>query len=146
MLKGSLMWFLGKMHGISIIKTVTTRYVWDADISAMSRVGVHEIVGRQHMFSVYVHMPPNKTLEGPTTIFTGREIPGSIVAKWGEWSLADASRILLRCGCTSTCHPKESATLLERADFEAMLLRCICRMWLKQHSTRKALLHTCCRV
>lgn len=36
------------------------------------------IVEEQHLFNLYVHLPPNKTLEGPPTIFNGHEIPGSI--------------------------------------------------------------------
>jgi hypothetical protein len=58
--------------------------------------GLREVVDRQHLFSVYVHLPPNKTLSGPPSIFHGREIPGSISTAWGEWSLANASRVLLR--------------------------------------------------
>lgn len=54
------------------------------------------MVDRQHLFSVYVHLPPNKTLSGPPSIFHGREIPGSISTAWGEWSLANASRVLIR--------------------------------------------------
>ncbi|BDA45402.1 probable glycosyltransferase BC10 at C-terminar half [Coccomyxa sp. Obi] len=58
--------------------------------------GLSEVVDRQHLFSVYVHLPPNKTLSGPPSIFHGREIPGSIPTAWGEWSLANASRVLIR--------------------------------------------------
>lgn len=36
------------------------------------------VVEEQHLFNLYVHLPPNKTLEGPPTIFNGYEIPGSI--------------------------------------------------------------------
>ncbi|CAL5228702.1 g11882 [Coccomyxa viridis] len=58
--------------------------------------GMKGIVEEQHLFNLYVHLPPNKTLEGPPTIFNGHEIPGSIQTGWGEWSLADASRVLIR--------------------------------------------------
>ena len=40
--------------------------------------GMKGIVEEQHLFNIYVHLPPNKTLEGPPTIFNGHEIPGSI--------------------------------------------------------------------
>ena len=40
--------------------------------------GMKGIVDEQHLFNLYVHLPPNKTLEGPATIFNGHEIPGSI--------------------------------------------------------------------
>ena len=40
--------------------------------------GMKGIVEEQHLFNLYVHLPPNKTLEGPPTIFNGHEIPGSI--------------------------------------------------------------------
>lgn len=44
----------------------------------MVGAGLSSIVEQQHLFSLYVHLPPNKTLEGPPTIFTGHEIPNSI--------------------------------------------------------------------
>lgn len=40
---------------------------------------MQDVVEQQHLFSLYVHLPPNKTLEGPPTIFNGHEIPNSIV-------------------------------------------------------------------
>ena len=40
--------------------------------------GMKSIVEEQHLFTIHVHLPPNKTLEGPPTIFNGHEIPGSI--------------------------------------------------------------------
>lgn len=67
---------------------------------AFHGAGLREVVDRQHLFSLYVHLPPNKTLAGPPSIFHGREIPGSIPTGWGEWSLANASRVLLRRGPT----------------------------------------------
>ena len=50
----------------------------------------------QHLFTLYVHLPPNKTLEGPATIFNGREIPGSI--QTGETAFG-ARRLELYEGC-----------------------------------------------
>ena len=40
---------------------------------------MQDVIEQQHLFSLYVHLPPNKTLEGPPTIFNGHEIPNSIV-------------------------------------------------------------------
>jgi len=40
--------------------------------------GMKGIVEEQHLFTIHVHLPPNKTLEGPATMFNGHEIPGSI--------------------------------------------------------------------
>ena len=34
--------------------------------------GLHEIIDRQHLFNVYVHLPPNRTLSGPPSVFHGR--------------------------------------------------------------------------
>lgn len=36
---------------------------------------LHEIIDRQHLFNVYVHLPPNKTLSGPPSVFHGRSGP-----------------------------------------------------------------------
>lgn len=78
-------------------------YYFSGDWMDGACAGLREVVDRQHLFSVYVHLPPNKTLSGPPSIFHGREIPGSIPTGWGEWSLANASRVLLRCGSCLPC-------------------------------------------
>ena len=39
---------------------------------ACAPAGIEEILGRQHLFSVYVHLPPNMTLSGPPSVFHGR--------------------------------------------------------------------------
>lgn len=71
-------------------------YRWQHLSFFVLHAGLSEVLDRQHLFSVYVHLPPNKTLSGPPSIFHGRDIPGSIPTAWGEWSLANASRVLIR--------------------------------------------------
>ena len=49
----------------------------------------------QSLFTVYVHTPPNITLK-PSSPFAGREVAGRVRASWGDHSIVEATRILLR--------------------------------------------------
>ena len=45
-----------------------------------------DIIGMQHMFSVYVHCPPDFTY-APGNLFAGYEVPGRVPVTWGQWSV-----------------------------------------------------------
>lgn len=74
---------------------------------------------QQHLFSLYVHLPPNKTLEGPPSIFNGREIPNSIVT-----GAASSARPLL---CLQQQHKTNiSATSVSHVRHALQLLQVLC--------------------
>ncbi|KAK9831707.1 hypothetical protein WJX74_006651 [Apatococcus lobatus] len=54
-----------------------------------------DIIAMQHMFSVYVHCPPD-FFYAPGNLFAGYEVPGRVPVTWGQWSVVEGERILLR--------------------------------------------------
>ncbi|KAK9842288.1 hypothetical protein WJX81_004782 [Elliptochloris bilobata] len=48
------------------------------------------------LFSVYVHPPPAFRGYPAGSVFRGREVPNRVKVKWGEYSVVEASRALLR--------------------------------------------------
>lgn len=51
-----------------------------------------DIIDMQHMFSVYVHCPPDFSY-APGNLFAGYEVPGRVPVTWGQWSVV--SKLLL---------------------------------------------------
>ncbi len=73
------------------------------------------IVEEQHLFNLYVHLPPNKTLEGPPTIFNGHEIPGSIQTGDSPSDVSPGQRIGLLADPSSNPKPlMDTAPCAER--------------------------------
>ncbi|KAK9822232.1 hypothetical protein WJX81_002852 [Elliptochloris bilobata] len=51
---------------------------------------------RQHLFSLYIHPGPDDSGYGPTSLFHGRVVPNRVQVRWGEHSMVEAMRALLR--------------------------------------------------
>ncbi|KAL4425157.1 hypothetical protein ABPG77_008262 [Micractinium sp. CCAP 211/92] len=54
-----------------------------------------DLIGRQHLFAVYIHAPPSFKGYPPGSLFAGRLIPRRIPTGWGDISLVEATRNLL---------------------------------------------------
>eukprot|EP00884_Botryococcus_braunii_P021242 jgi/Botrbrau1/7801/Bobra.0159s0229.1 len=54
-----------------------------------------DVIARQSMFSVYVHTAPGYVM-APSNLFYGYQIPDRTVVQWGQFSVAEAERRLLR--------------------------------------------------
>ena len=52
-------------------------------------------IAAQTLFTVYVHTPPNVTLKEGTP-FAGREVSARVAAAWGDHSIVEATRAMLR--------------------------------------------------
>ena len=59
-------------HVMHIQWVATDGWVRIPTVHACAPAGLEEILDRQHLFSVYVHLPPNMTLSGPRSVFHGR--------------------------------------------------------------------------
>lgn len=62
-----------------------------------------DVIGRQHLFDVWVHTLVNFTGFPPSSVFHGRELPPEfrVTAVWGTHTLIDAERALLAAGLTN---------------------------------------------
>jgi hypothetical protein len=63
--------------------------------AALNTSALSAVLSSQHLFSVYVHTPPNVTLKAGSP-FAGREVGGRVRAAWGDHSVVEATRALLR--------------------------------------------------
>ena len=66
-----------------------------ATVAALNTSDLSSVLASQHLFSVYVHTPPNVTLKAGSP-FAGREVPARVRAAWGDHSVVEATRALLR--------------------------------------------------
>ena len=66
-----------------------------AAAAALNASDLSSVLASQHLFSVYVHTPPNVTLRAGSP-FAGREVPNRVRAAWGDHSVVEATRALLR--------------------------------------------------
>ncbi|KAK9862348.1 hypothetical protein WJX84_002596 [Apatococcus fuscideae] len=64
-----------------------------------------DIIAMQHLFSVYVHCPPD-FFYAPGNLFFGYEIPGRVPVTWGQWSVVEGERILLRTALKNTANQR----------------------------------------
>ncbi|KAK9812629.1 hypothetical protein WJX72_000912 [[Myrmecia] bisecta] len=60
-----------------------------------SRGGHTDVIAQQTLFSVYVHSAPGYSY-APGNLFAGYEVPGRIQVFWGQFSVVEAERVLLR--------------------------------------------------
>ncbi|KAK9842061.1 hypothetical protein WJX81_006609 [Elliptochloris bilobata] len=73
-----------------------------------------DAIGNQHMFSVYVHTPPDFAGFPPNSLFHGREISAHINATWGDHALVDAAKALVKAALAEPANQK--LALLSESD------------------------------
>ena len=84
-----------------------------AATAALNISDLSSVLASQHLFSVFVHTPPNVTLKAGSP-FAGREVPGRVRAAWGDHSVVEATRALLRAALADPLNQR--FVLLSEAD------------------------------